>query len=148
MFKTKLPTFGWIWPCNTCVPLSWVENTYFTMKWDFCHGNIQGLRKIPKGQKVLKHFQEIKAPGESSSKQRLEALLCQRQPLRSGCLGFRARVPFSCGLVFIPPFKSCGITKKSFPTLKSKKLIIYKYKTRKGPGTQTGPVHGREYVAT
>jgi hypothetical protein len=45
------------------------------------------------------------------------------------------------------PFKSYRITKKSFPTLKSKKLIIYKYKTRKGLGTQTGPVHGGEYVA-
>lgn len=81
---------------------------------EFCHGDTQGLRKIPKGQKVFEHFQEIKASGGSSTRQRLEALLCQSQPLRPGCLGFRARL-FPILVGWYPfAFKSCRITKDSF----------------------------------
>lgn len=51
--------------------------------------------KIPKGQEVLKNFQEIKASGESSTRQKLEALACSSRSLRSGSPGFRAQLfPF------------------------------------------------------
>lgn len=98
--------------------------------------------KIPKGKKVLKNFQEIKASGESSTRQRLEALACSSRSLRSGSPEFRAQ---------LFPFLWAGIHSPISPAELQRILSNYEIQEaaylqiqnkKRAPGTQIGHVHG------